>query len=340
MMDRENFQKKILSIDSEEGFNEIALQLFHEQASRNPVYKEYLQLIHSAPSSVLYYTQIPCLPVSFFKTQQVSSIPLSSYHYDQAPYSAVFKSSGTTQEERSIHRIYDVRWYEKVTQEGFRIFFGDIKNYVIIACLPSYYDNKESSLLYMVNHFIALSENPLSGYYDFSSDRLGEVLEACQITGKKAWIIGVTYALLDWAENNKKITLDDSTVVLETGGMKGRRKELIRSELHERLKMGLGVAKIYSEYGMCEMLSQAYCFENEQFEGVPWLRFGLRELNDPFNSLQEGSGVIRVFDLANMDSCCFLETQDIGQRDTSGKLKILGRIDNSDIRGCNLLYQN
>ncbi|MDB5272917.1 MAG: acyl transferase [Chitinophagaceae bacterium] len=338
MMDRESFQKKILSIDSEDRFNELALQLFHEQALQNQVYREYLQLIHFDPSVVLHYKDIPCLPVSFFKTQEVSTVPLTSYQY--AANAVTFKSSGTTQDVRSIHRVYDIRWYEKVTAEGFRLFFGDIRDYVIMACLPSYYDNKESSLLYMVNHFIKASEHGLSGYYDFSTEEWKSVLETCKAEGKKPWIIGVTYALLDWAEGNEKITLDDSAIVLETGGMKGRRKELVRSELHERLKKGLNVPKIYSEYGMCEMLSQAYCFEKEQFETVPWLRFGLRELNDPFSSLQEGSGVIRVFDLANMDSCGFLETQDIGQRDASGKLKILGRIDNSDIRGCNLLYQN
>lgn len=338
MTDRESIQKEILSIDSEASFNALALALFREQSKNNLVYKQYLELIGKDPSSVLHYTAIPCLPVSFFKTQQVISVSLSALQ--QAKQSVQFKSSGTTQQERSTHWVYDASWYEKVTAEGFHRFFGNIEEYVIIACLPSYYENKESSLLYMVNHFIALSKHPLSGYYDFEEDQLAEVLRKCQSEGKKTWIIGVTYALLDWAENNTKITLDDSSVILETGGMKGRRKELVRADLHERLKKGLGVKKIYSEYGMCEMLSQAYCFEKEEFETVPWLRFGLRELNDPFSSFETGSGVIRVFDLANMDSCCFIETQDIGQRDRGGKLQIIGRLDNSDIRGCNLLYQN
>lgn len=334
---RESFQKKILSIDSDASFNALALELFHEQSERNLVYKKYLNLIGKQPDEVLHYTAIPCLPVSFFKTQQVVSI--TPAELAKATQSIVFKSSGTTQQERSTHWVYDALWYEKVTSEGFQRFFGQISDYVIIACLPSYYENKESSLLYMVNHFIASSKNPLSGYYDFESEELERVVKESRVQGKKVWIIGVTYALLDWADSNKKITLDNSAVILETGGMKGRRRELVRSELHERLKKGLGVTKIYSEYGMCEMLSQAYCFEKEEFEPVPWLRFGLRELNDPFSSLQIGSGVIQVFDLANLDSCCFLETQDIGQRDVTGKLKILGRLDNSDIRGCNLLYQ-
>jgi hypothetical protein len=338
MTDRESFQKKILSIDSDASFNALALQLFQEQSEKNQVYKQYLSMIRKEPSAVSYYTEIPCLPVSFFKTQRVISITPSDFQ--QSEQSVLFKSSGTTQEERSTHWVYDARWYEKVTAEGFKRFFGEINDYVIIACLPSYYDNKESSLLYMVNHFISLSKHPLSGYYDFERDDIGSVIAKCCKEGKKAWIIGVTYALLDWAESNKKIILDNSTILLETGGMKGRRKELVRSELHEILKEGLGVSKIYSEYGMCEMLSQAYSFEKEEFETVPWLRFGLRELNDPFSSLQTGSGVIQVIDLANMDSCAFLETQDIGLRDTGGKLKILGRLDNSDIRGCNLLYQN
>jgi len=338
MMDRESFQKKILSIDSEASFNAVALALFQEQSGKNLVYKQYLDLIGKSPSSVLHYTEIPCLPVSFFKTQQVISV--ASTDFQETKHAVLFKSSGTTQQERSTHWVYDARWYEKVTAEGFRRFFGDIEHYVIIACLPSYYENKESSLLYMVNHFIALSKHPLSGYYDFEGEELANVIKTCQSEGKKTWIIGVTYALLDWAESNKKIILDNSSIVLETGGMKGRRKELVRSELHEYLKKGLGVHKIYSEYGMCEMLSQAYCFEHEEFEAVPWLRFGLRELNDPFSSLKIGNGVIQVFDLANIDSCAFLETQDIGQKNDSGKLKIIGRLDNSDIRGCNLLYQN
>jgi len=338
MTDRESFQKKILSIDSEASFNALALELFRVQSKKNEVYKQYLELINRNPDEVLHYTAIPCLPVSFFKTQKVISV--SSSDLQTAKKALVFKSSGTTQQERSTHWVYDASWYEQVTEQGFRRFFGEISDYVIIACLPSYYDNKESSLLYMVNHFIALSQNALSGYYDFDGDDLQPVLEKCRAEGKKTWIIGVTYALLDWAESNKKITLDDSSIILETGGMKGRRKELVRSELHEVLKKGLGVSKIYSEYGMCEMLSQAYSFEKEEFEAVPWLRLGLRELNDPFGSLEEGSGVIQVFDLANMDSCAFVETQDIGQKNAAGKLKILGRLDNSDIRGCNLLYQN
>jgi hypothetical protein len=338
MRDRESFQKKILSIDSEVSFNALALQLFNEQAEKNTVYKQYLDLIRKHPSEIFHYKDIPCLPVSFFKTQQVISIPLADVQ--SSPTAVLFKSSGTTQQERSTHWVYDARWYEKVTEEGFRLFFGAPSDYVIMACLPSYYDNKESSLLYMVNHFIALSKHSLSGYYDFASQHFVDALDQCKSQGKKVWIIGVTYSLLDWAESNQKITLDHSTVILETGGMKGRRKELVRSELHDRLKKGLGVTNIYSEYGMCEMLSQAYCFENEAFETVPWLRLGLRELHDPFSRLETGSGVIQVFDLANMDSCSFLETQDIGQRDHTGNIKIIGRLDNSDMRGCNLMYQN
>lgn len=195
MTDRESIQKEILSIDSEASFNALALALFREQSKNNLVYKQYLELIGKDPSSVLHYTAIPCLPVSFFKTQQVISVSLSALQ--QAKQSVQFKSSGTTQQERSTHWVYDASWYEKVTAEGFHRFFGNIEEYVIIACLPSYYENKESSLLYMVNHFIALSKHPLSGYYDFEEDQLAEVLRKCQSEGKKTWIIGVTYALLD-----------------------------------------------------------------------------------------------------------------------------------------------
>jgi hypothetical protein len=337
MTDRESFQKKILSIDSEASFNALALQLFHAQSENNLVYKQYLNLIGKDPSIINHYTEIPCLPVSFFKTQQViTGIASNSQPTKQ---SLQFKSSGISQQERSTHWV-DAPWYEKVTAAGFKRFFGEISEYVIIACLPSYYENKESSLLYMVNHFISLSNNPLSGYYDFESEEIAQVITKCRAEGKKAWIIGVTYALLDWAESNNKITLDASTIVLETGGMKGRRKEMVRTELHDVLKNSLGISTIYSEYGMCEMISQAYSFEKEEFDSVPWLRFGLRELNDPFSRIKIGNGVIQVYDLANIDSCAFLETQDIGHLGMEGKLKILGRLDHSDIRGCNLLYQN
>lgn len=338
MMDRETFQKKILSVRTENDFNACALDLFHYQYRHNEVYRRYVDQIGVNPLSIQEYMHIPCLPISLFKSQRVSSVDQTLFN--KAPYSTVFKSSGTSMQERSSHYVYDTQWYEKVALRAFEHFFGSIEQYVIIAYLPSYYENKQSSLLHMVNYFMAESHMPLSGYYDFEKEDVVSLMQRCMDQGKRPWIIGVTYALLDWIEFNAHLRLDPSVVLVETGGMKGRREEILREELHQRLKASLGLPKIYSEYGMCELLSQAYCFDNEEFNSAPWLRFTLREVNDPFTAMRQGNGLIKAIDLANIDSCAFIETQDLGSISSLGALKILGRVDNSDLRGCNLLYQN
>jgi hypothetical protein len=338
MMDRETFQKKILSIENETDFNQCALTLFRHQYLSNEVYRHYVDRIGMDPAGINQYRDIPCLPISFFKTQRISC--LSAEEFENAADALVFKSSGTSQQERSRHYVYQASWYQQVAMRGFQRFFGSLEDYAIIAYLPSYYDNKQSSLLYMVDHFIRESKTDLSGYYDFVKEDMTAVFERCFSAGKKPWIIGVTYALLDWIEFNKTLTLDPAVILVETGGMKGRREEIVRLALHERLKQALGLPKIYSEYGMCELLSQGYSFENEEFVSVPWLRFLLREMNDPFATIDEGNGLIKIIDLANIDSCAFVETQDLGSTGPRGGIKILGRVDYSDLRGCNLMYQN
>ncbi len=338
MMDRETFQKKILSIRTEKDFNTCALALFHHQYKCNEVYRRYVDQIGINPLHIDEYIHIPCLPISLFKSQRVSAV--SQEAFEKAPFATVFKSSGTSQQERSSHYVYDIQWYETVALKAFEHFFGSIQAYAIIAYLPSYYENKQSSLLHMVNHFIAESKTTLSGYYDFEQEDISSLLSHCIVQGKRPWIMGVTYALLDWIEHHPYLRLDPSIILVETGGMKGKREEVLREELHQRLKHALGLPKIYSEYGMCELLSQGYCFENEEFMSAPWLRFILRELNDPFTTMRTGNGLIKAIDLANIDSCAFIETQDLGSIGPLGGLKILGRVDNSDIRGCNLLYQN
>jgi len=337
-MDRETFQKNILSIGSESTFNECAIALFKHQYQFNEVYRRYVDSIGIVIEDINQYSKIPCLPISLFKTQRVSCI--TEHDFIQAPHALVFKSSGTSQQERSSHYVYDSTWYQQVALNTFEHFFGSIKDFAIIAYLPSYYENKQSSLLYMVDYFIQESGTSISGYYDLIKDDFTGVLQQCKVQGKKTWIIGVTYALLDWIESDQAIKLDASVVLVETGGMKGRREELVRADLHERLKKYLGLTKIYSEYGMCELLSQGYCFENEEFNTPAWLKFQLREINDPFSTILEGNGLIKIIDLANIDSCAFIETQDLGTVGALGGLKILGRVDNSDLRGCNLLYQN
>ncbi len=338
MGDRETFQKNILSIGSETAFNHYALELFKYQYDHNDVYKRYVDSIGIKAETIKDYQEIPCLPISLFKTQRFSCV--SNALFEKAPHAKVFKSSGTTQQERSSHFVYDRFWYECIIEKTFERFFGSISDYVIMAYLPSYYDNQQSSLLYMVDHFITKSNSDLSGYYDFMTEDIDAVMQRCIGQGKKPWIIGVTFALLDWIEQMPPLVLPSNVVLIETGGMKGRREEIVRAELHDRLSSALGLSKIYSEYGMCELLSQAYSFENEEFVTVPWVRFMLREVNDPFATMKEGNGLIKVFDLANIDSCAFIETQDLGSIGPLGGLKILGRLDNSDLRGCNLLYQN
>ena len=336
-MDRKTFQKNILSIGSETEFNDCAIALFKYQYLNNTIYMRYVDSLGVQVDDIVHYANIPFLPISLFKTQRISSV--APKDFQKSTSSIVFKSSGTSLQERSSHYVYDVHWYECVSQRVFEHFYGALTDYVIIAYLPSYYENKQSSLLYMVDYFIRESNCKLSGYYDFSKEDVSALIKQCLELGKKPWIIGVTYALLDWVEAGA-LPLHSSTVLIETGGMKGRRQEIVRSELHDRLKHALGLPKIYSEYGMCEMLSQGYCLENEEFKGVPWLRFLLREVNDPFATMHQGNGLIKVIDLANIDSCAFIETQDLGSIGASKGLKILGRVDNSDLRGCNLLYQN
>jgi hypothetical protein len=338
MMDRETFQKKILSIKNETDFNLCAMELFRHQYRRNAVYRRYVDHIGIDPEGVHQYPEIPCLPISFFKTQRVSC--LSTEDFEKGVDALVFRSSGTAQQERSSHYVYQASWYQEVAMRGFQRFFGSLEDYAIIAYLPSYYDNKQSSLLYMVEHFMRESKSDLSRYYDFTNEDMSAVFERCFSAGKKPWIIGVTYALLDWIEVNKTLTLDPAVILVETGGMKGRREEIVRLALHDRLKRALGLPKIYSEYGMCELLSQGYSFENEEFVSVPWLRFLLREMNDPFATINAGNGLIKIIDLANIDSCAFVETQDLGASGPLGGMKVLGRVDYSDLRGCNLMYEN
>jgi hypothetical protein len=192
----------------------------------------------------------------------------------------------------------------------------------------------------MVNHFIQKSNSSLSNYYDLYTQSLQDIVDQAQSLNKKVWVIGVTYALLDLIEVQSPLKSNKDVIIVETGGMKGRRKDIVRTELHALLKNGLGVHQIYSEYGMCELSSQAYSLKEEVFETLPWVKLSLREINDPFLDVKHGNGVIKVIDLANLDSCAFIETQDIGFKDFEGRIKILGRLDHTEQRGCNLMYQN
>jgi len=309
-------------------FNEIALEIFKFQASHNTVYKNFINLLNINVNSIQKIEQIPFLPIQFFKTHQV----VSSSKKEQQ----VFLSSGTTGNNQSKHFVTDLAVYEKSFRKGFEYFYGKIETYTVLALLPSYLERQGSSLIYMVNDFIQKSNNPKSGFFLNNLDELSENLKKLDQNNDKVLLIGVSFALLDLIEKyqfNLK-----NTVVMETGGMKGKRKELIREELHYILQKGFGVEKIHSEYGMTELLSQAYSKGNGIFECPPWMKVLTRDTEDPLTILPKGkSGGLNIIDLANINSCSFIATQDLGKVYPNNTFEVLGRFDNSDIRGCNLL---
>ena len=334
-------------------FEELALEVFRFQATQNPVYNKYLSLLRVNPLKISRLDKIPFLPIQFFKHHKVTS--------DNAPTQTIFESSGTTGDITSKHLVSDLPFYEYVSQNIFEQFYGSLTDYHILALLPSYLERNNSSLVYMVQSFIYRTYSQQSGFYLNNTKELLEKLRqlsddrrsANQATNRKILLIGVTFALLDLAESNEDLSfmhqLKDRLVVMETGGMKGRRKELLREEVHEILTNTFGVEKIHSEYGMTELLSQGYSKGDGIFELPKTMKVLLREINDPFKTiptfnmplLTERSivrGGINVIDLANIDSCSFIETQDLGAYNIDNQsFSIIGRFDNSDIRGCNLM---
>lgn len=321
-------QNHLIKTYSEKEFVQTALNLFRFQAKNTLVYKDFLTQIQCNPEHVNALEQIPFLPISFFKTHQVI--------HKSAKSQLTFLSSGTTQTNRSKHLIVSPLLYEKSFLLGFEMFFGSIKDFTILALLPSYLEQQNSSLVYMVNHLIQATEHSDSGFYLHNYLELIEKLNYLEKAGRKTILIGVTYALLDLLDL-KQFELKH-TLVMETGGMKGRRQEMIKEELHQTLKSGFGVNTIYSEYGMTELLSQAYSMGSTYFKPSPWMKVLIREVEDPFAFLpNESSGGINIIDLANVFSCSFIETQDLGKTHADGTFEVLGRFDHSDIRGCNLM---
>lgn len=319
--------ERIFSIRTEADFNTCALEVYRFQKAHVPVYRTYLELIHRPEP--LHYLEIPHLPIAFFKTHQILA--------EGMEVQQVFKSSGTTGMTRSMHSVADVSVYERSFVPTYEQFLGKLDEQIIFALLPNYVSQGESSLVYMVDKLIAKTGDALSGYYLDSSESLLKAIAEGRKTGKKLVLFGVSYALLDLAE--LKPDLHDVTVI-ETGGMKGKRKEMTKEEMHRELIAGFGCEYIASEYGMCELLSQAYSDKNGLFELPPWMRISLREVNDPFELLtKEKTGGVNVTDLANLYSCAFIETQDLGRLE-DGKLRLMGRFDHSDVRGCNLLVGN
>ncbi|WP_435260881.1 acyl transferase [Tenacibaculum sp. nBUS_03] len=321
-------QNKVFNIQSEEEFNEVALSVFKYQFKNNKTYRSFCDLLYIHPSDVTTIDKIPFLPIQFFKDKQVVS--------SNDEVQEVFTSSGTTGATTSKHHIIDLSWYETSYLKGFKHFYGNIQEYVVLALLPNYLERKGSSLVYMVDDLIQRSENSESGFYLNNLSELAEKLIKLDKQGQKVLLIGVSFALLDLIEKYK-FSLQN-TIVMETGGMKGRRKELIREELHQILGEGFGVKSIHSEYGMTELLSQGYSKGNGIFNCPPWMRLLTRDTEDALTMLpKEKSGGINVIDLANYNSCSFIATQDLGKVYTDNSFEIIGRFDNSDIRGCNLL---
>lgn len=319
---------KIFNIEGEQEFIETSLEVFAYQYQNNAVYRQFCDLLHRNPANVETLNEIPFLPIEFFKTHRVVS-------GRQEP-EITFTSSGTTGSQTSKHFVTDIRVYEESFRKAFIQFYGDPKELVILTLLPSYLEREGSSLIYMVEKLIEKSKQPESGFYLHNLQELQERLKTLDKAGKKILLIGVSFALLDLIENYS-FNLRHTTV-METGGMKGRRKEMIRKELHEILTKGFGVEQIHSEYGMTELLSQAYSKGIGSFECPPWMKLLIRDPEDALTWLPQGkTGGINVIDLANINSCSFIATKDLGKQLPDGSTEILGRFDNSDIRGCNLL---
>jgi len=318
----------IFDIKSSLEFENKAIEVFKYQFENNLVYRSFCDLLCKHPCDIKKIKDIPFLPIEFFKSHKIK---ISS-----KKTSKIFTSSGTTGSNLSRHFVTDLNLYEKSFMNCFKIFYGNIKEYTILGLLPSYLERNNSSLIYMVNKMIKQSKFPESRFYLDEIDELKETILKLEKSKRKTILIGVSYALLDLIEYHKfnlKYTL-----VMETGGMKGIRKELIKSELHKLLRNGFGVNNIHSEYGMTELLSQAYSKKNGLFSTPPWMNILIRDTEDAQSILPlNRTGGINIIDLANINSCSFIATMDLGKLHKNGQFEIMGRFDHSDIRGCNLM---
>jgi len=321
-------QNNIFNIQTQEEFKQVALNVFKHQFKNNKVYRSFCDLLYIHPSNITKVEEIPFLPIQFFKSRKI----LSSLEEVQE----TFTSSGTTGSITSKHFVTDINLYKESYLKGFSHFYGNIEEYVVLALLPNYLEREGSSLVFMVDDLIQKSKNSESGFYLNNIEELAKKLTEQDKKGQKVLLIGVSFALLDLIET-AQFNLKN-TIVMETGGMKGRRKELVREELHQILQNGFGVSEIHSEYGMTELLSQGYSNGNGVFDTPPWMKILTRDTEDALTIQQIGkTGGINVIDLANYNSCSFIATQDLGKVHKNGTFEVIGRFDNSDIRGCNLM---
>jgi phenylacetate-coenzyme A ligase PaaK-like adenylate-forming protein len=324
-----DFQNRIFNIQNQEDFLEIALEVFRYQYNNNIIYHEFVKSLGKDVSGITTFYQIPFLPVEFFRNHEILTGSL--------PVEMIFESSGTTGSGTGKHYVNDLRLYEQSFLRSFRIFYGEPEEFLITALLPSYTERKGSSLVYMADNLIRRSKIISSGFYKNNLNDLISSIEKAKEKNQKILLLGVSFALLDLAENQSPDL--SGVIVMETGGMKGRRKELTRPELHSILKEKFNVSSIHSEYGMTELLSQAYSKDKGIFYCPPWMKIILRDPQDPLTCYNEPyrTGGINIIDLANINSCSFIATGDLGKLHDDDGFEVLGRFDNSDIRGCNLL---
>lgn len=321
---------RLFSIATDEDFNALALDLFRLHAERNPVYRGFLSALGRDTQAVRRVEDIPYLPISAFRNQRVLLEGMGS--------SVVFTSSGTTGSVTSSHYVPWPELYERSFLTSFTAAYGDPSRWRILALLPAYLERPGSSLVYMAQKLISASGDPLSGTYLYQYDQLADVLRRSEAEAKPTLLLGVTFALLDLAEKHPMPL--KHTVVMETGGMKGRRPEMVREELHAILKSAFTLEAVHSEYGMTELLSQAWSKGDGLYRCPPWMRISLRDVNDPLSRVETGrTGGIDIIDLGNIASCPFISTQDLGRMHTDASFEVLGRYDNSDVRGCNLMVE-
>ena len=322
-------QAEIFSIADDRSFNHLALEIFLFQAAGCPLYREYLKLLGVDPKSVSSVFSIPFMPISFFRDHTVMT--------GEGPAERIFLSSGTTGVRQSSHHVKELSFYDRSLEEGFRLFYGEPAGYAIMGLLPSYLEREGSSLIYMVNKLMQLSGSDAGGFFHDNHSALFHAIERARAAGLQVLMIGVTYALLDLAEKYPSDLSD--LIIMETGGMKGRRREMVREEVHEVIMDAFGISSVHSEYGMTELLSQAYSGGRGLFRTPPWMKVLIRDSHDPMSRTDEAgeAGGISIIDLANLWSCSFIDTADLGRMHPGGKFEVQGRFDAADVRGCNLL---
>jgi phenylacetate-coenzyme A ligase PaaK-like adenylate-forming protein len=325
------FRDIIFNINDQESFRDTALKVFEFQAENNKLYSEFLKGLRITKDDVKTIEEIPFLPVGLFKNHMIIT-------GNQSP-AKIFESSGTTGSSASRHYVSDLSLYEESFSRSFRLFYGEPSDLIIAALLPSYTERDNSSLVYMMNSLIRQSGNSASGFFINNTDELLEGIKKWKADKRDILFIGVSFALLDLAESKSPDL--SGVIVMETGGMKGRRKEITRNEMHSILKEKFNITEVHSEYGMTELLSQAYSKGEGLFYCPPWMKILIRDPQDPLSLLDEPykTGGINIIDLANINSCAFISTEDLGKMHEDGGFEVLGRFDNSDIRGCNLLIE-